>query len=63
MGGWQFIKPRLEKLIKRKLRYIGRNTASSPATGFPAIYRQEQSQIVEKAVGPAAGHREQPEVS
>ena len=63
MGGWQFIKPRLEKLIKRKLRYIGRNTASSPATGFPAIYRQEQNLIVEKAVGPAAGHREQPEVS
>jgi 2-oxoglutarate dehydrogenase E1 component len=60
MGGWQFIKPRLEKLIKRTLRYIGRNTASSPATGFPAIYRQEQSLIVEKAVGPA-GHREQPE--
>jgi 2-oxoglutarate dehydrogenase E1 component len=63
MGGWQFIKPRLEKLIRRKLRYIGRNTASSPATGFPAIYRQEQSLIVEKAVGPAAGQSEQPEVS
>jgi 2-oxoglutarate dehydrogenase E1 component len=63
MGGWQFIKPRLEKLIKRTLRYIGRSTASSPATGFPAIYRQEQSLILEKAVGPAAGHREQPEVS
>ncbi|MCP4622271.1 MAG: 2-oxoglutarate dehydrogenase E1 component [bacterium] len=63
MGGWQFIKPRLEKLIKRKLGYVGRSTASSPATGFPAIYRQEQSLIVENAVGPAAGHREQPEVS
>ena len=63
MGGWQFIKPRLEKIIKRKLRYIGRNTASSPATGFPAIYRQEQSQIVEKAVGPTDGQHEQPEVS
>jgi 2-oxoglutarate dehydrogenase E1 component len=63
MGGWHFIKPRIEKLIKRTLRYIGRNTASSPATGFPAIFRQEQSLIVEKAVGPALGHQEQPEVS
>ena len=63
MGGWQFIKPRVEKMIKRTLRYIGRDTASSPATGFPAIYRQEQSLIIEKAVGPAPGPREQPEVS
>jgi 2-oxoglutarate dehydrogenase E1 component len=63
MGGWQFIKPRLEKIIKRTLRYIGRNPASSPATGFPAIFRQEQNLIIEKAVGPAAGQREQAEVS
>jgi len=62
MGGWQFIKPRLEKIIKRTLRYIGRNAASSPATGFPAIFRQEQNQIIEKAVGPAGGQREQSEV-
>jgi 2-oxoglutarate dehydrogenase E1 component len=61
MGGWQFVKPRFEKLIKRKLRYIGRNAAASPATGFPAIYRHEQGSIVEKAVGPAPGHGEQPE--
>lgn len=63
MGGWQFIKPRLEKIIKRTLRYIGRRSASSPATGFPAIFRQEQDRIIEKAVGPADGHREQAEVS
>jgi 2-oxoglutarate dehydrogenase E1 component len=63
MGGWQFIKPRLEKRIKRTLRYIGRSPASSPATGFPAIYRQEQNSIIEKAVGPARGHLEQAEVS
>ncbi len=62
MGGWQFSKPRLEKIIKRTLRYIGRSPASSPATGFPAIFRQEQNQIIEKAVGPPGGHREQAEV-
>ncbi len=63
MGGWQFVKPRLEKLIKRTLRYIGRNAASSPATGFPAIFRQEQNQITNKAVGPPPDPREQAEVS
>jgi 2-oxoglutarate dehydrogenase E1 component len=63
MGGWQFVKPRLEKILKRTLRYIGRQSAASPATGFPAIFRLEQNQIIEKAVGPAADQRERAEVS
>jgi 2-oxoglutarate dehydrogenase E1 component len=57
MGGWQFIQPRLEGLSKRRLKYVGRKPAASPATGFPAIYRQEQNQIIEKAVGPASGRK------
>jgi 2-oxoglutarate dehydrogenase E1 component len=63
MGGWQFIRPRLEGLSRHTLRYIGRNPAASPATGFPAIYRQEQNLIIEKAVGPAPGRKEQATVS
>ena len=63
MGGWQFIRPRLEAIIKKPLRYIGREAASSPATGFPVIFRQEQNEIIEKAVGPPAGTRKQAEVS
>ncbi len=63
MGGWQFIRPRLEAIIKKPLRYIGREAASSPATGFPVIFRQEQNEIIEKAVGPPAGTRQQAEVS
>ncbi len=63
MGAWQFIKPRLEGLSRHTLRYIGRNPAASPATGFPAIYRQEQNLIIEKAVGPAPGRKEQATVS
>jgi 2-oxoglutarate dehydrogenase E1 component len=61
MGGWPFIQSRLEKIIKRPVRYIGRDPAASPATGFPAIFRRQQDQIIEKAVGPAAGQRGQPE--
>ena len=63
MGGWQFIKPRLENITKQTLKYIGRKAASSPATGFPAIFKQEQNQIIEQAVGPVAGQREQAAVS
>jgi 2-oxoglutarate dehydrogenase E1 component len=63
MGGWQFIKPRFESLTKNTLSYVGRKSASSPATGFPAIFRREQNRIIELAVGLAAGKREQTEVS
>ena len=63
MGGWQFIKPRFENLTKKTLSYVGREPASSPATGFPAIFRREQNRIIELAVGLAAGKREQTEVS
>ncbi len=62
MGGWQFVRPRLEALIKPALTYIGRKAASSPATGFPVISRQEQNEILDKAVGPPAGSQQQAEV-
>ena len=52
MGAWTFIKPRLEALIGQALNYIGRPEASSPATGFPAIYQQQQRAISDEAVGP-----------
>jgi len=63
MGGWQFIRPRLEEIIKQPLLYIGREAASSPATGFPVIFRQEQNEIIEKAVGPPSGSQQQAEAS
>lgn len=63
MGGWQFVRPRLEALIKTGLTYIGREAASSPATGFPVIFRHEQNDIIQKAVGPPAGSQQQAEVS
>jgi 2-oxoglutarate dehydrogenase E1 component len=63
MGGWQFIRPRVEEVIKQSIAYIGRKAASSPATGFPVIYRQEQNDIINKAVGPPADGQQQAEVS
>jgi 2-oxoglutarate dehydrogenase E1 component len=52
MGAWQFTRPR-----------FGRESAASPATGFPVIFRQEQNAIIEKAVGSPADSRQQAEVS
>jgi 2-oxoglutarate dehydrogenase E1 component len=63
MGGWQFVRPRLEALIGKPMGYIGRQPASSPATGFPAIYKQEQTAIIARAVGPAPGASEPAAVS
>ena len=51
MGAWFFVRPRLEKLIKKPLQYIGRNAAASPATGFPGIYRKEQTAVIDTALG------------
>ena len=51
MGGWQFVRPRLEKIIGRPPDYIGRKPAASPATGFPMIYKKEQEAISEEAIG------------
>ncbi len=52
MGGWQFIQPRLAAIIETPLTYIGRKEASSPASGFPEIYKREQTAIVDQAIGP-----------
>jgi len=62
MGGWQFVRPRIEAVIKQPPAYIGREAASSPATGFPAIFRREQNEIIEKAAGAPAGGKQQAEV-
>jgi 2-oxoglutarate dehydrogenase E1 component len=53
MGGWQFIRPHLEALTGKDIGYIGRKASSSPATGFPNVFKQEQENIISQAVGPA----------
>ncbi|MDA8140409.1 MAG: 2-oxoglutarate dehydrogenase E1 component [Desulfobacteraceae bacterium] len=52
MGGWTFVRPHLEALIGHPLTYVGRKPSSTPATGFPNIYKLEQAEISDKAVGP-----------
>ena len=52
MGAWHFIRPRLEAVTGKPLAYIGRPESSSPATGFPHIYRRLQAEIIDRAAGP-----------
>ncbi len=58
MGAWQFVRPRLEALLGRAPLYVGRPAAASPATGFPMIYKEQQTAISDQAVGTLANGRD-----
>jgi len=51
MGGWQFVRPRIESIVGTTLDYVGRAPSASPATGFPAIYRAQQEGISNELFG------------
>jgi 2-oxoglutarate dehydrogenase E1 component len=58
MGAWNFIRPRLEAILGKPLTYIGRRESPTPATGFPHIYRREQADIIDRAIGPPLKKRD-----
>jgi 2-oxoglutarate dehydrogenase E1 component len=52
MGGWFFVEPRLRE-IKREgmtLRFVGRASSASPATGSYAIHGLEQKKLVDESL-------------
>ncbi len=49
MGAWSYIFPRLERAVGAKVRYAGRGTASSPATGSKATHYREQKALLSEA--------------
>jgi 2-oxoglutarate dehydrogenase E1 component len=53
MGGWTFMRERLETLLDdpAKLSYVGRDASASPATGSYSIHQKEQGEIVSHALG------------
>ncbi len=55
MGAWTFVAPRLHELIGESVQYIGRDASASPATGSKMVHDREQAELVEAAVGGAAG--------
>jgi 2-oxoglutarate dehydrogenase E1 component len=52
MGAWSFMRSKLEAVLGMPLTYIGRKESATPATGFPHIYRREQAEILDRAIGP-----------
>jgi 2-oxoglutarate dehydrogenase E1 component len=55
MGAWRFVQPRLEAVVGKPLTYIGRRESPTPATGFPHVFRREQAEILNRAIGPKTG--------
>ncbi len=49
MGAWTYVGPRLQKLSELRVRYAGRDTASSPSSGSKAIHKKEQYRLLEEA--------------
>jgi 2-oxoglutarate dehydrogenase E1 component len=49
MGAWSYIGPRLQKTLDQPVRYAGRRTASSPASGSKAIHKRDQKALLTKA--------------
>ena len=56
-GAWTYMFPRLLDLFPgHELRYVGRRTSASPATGSLKVHQREQIEIVESALGVDVNH-------
>lgn len=49
MGAWSYIGPRIQKALDQPVRYAGRRSASSPATGSKATHKREQKALLTQA--------------
>ncbi|RPJ34553.1 MAG: 2-oxoglutarate dehydrogenase E1 component [Verrucomicrobiaceae bacterium] len=49
MGAWSYIWPRLDRACGTKVRYAGRDAASSPAAGSKAMHYREQKELIARA--------------
>jgi 2-oxoglutarate dehydrogenase E1 component len=50
MGAWPFMQPRLDSMLSERhvrVGYVGRDEASSPATGAHAVHDEEQRSIID----------------
>ena len=52
MGGWTFVRDRLENLMPacERPQYVGRSASASPATGSYSIHQKEQAELVAEAL-------------
>lgn len=49
MGAWTYARPRIKRAVEHRVRYAGRDAASSPATGSKAVHKREQAMLLEEA--------------
>ena len=49
MGAWSYIVPRLQEILRARIRYAGRKPSSSPAAGSKAMHKREQQMLIEQA--------------
>ncbi|MEM7402562.1 MAG: 2-oxo acid dehydrogenase subunit E2 [Myxococcota bacterium] len=54
MGASRFCAPLIQTLLKpdQYLRYIGRHSSASPATGYAYVHKQQQKQLLQAALAP-----------
>jgi 2-oxoglutarate dehydrogenase E1 component len=52
MGAWSYIRPLLEELGDRRVRYAGRDAGASPAVGAKKLHVLEQNKLMEEALRP-----------
>jgi len=55
-GCWQYIQPRMQTTLKhindsRGIRYVGRDPAAAPATGFPKVNKAQVQKLMTDAFG------------
>ncbi len=55
MGAWASVRDYIQWTldyigVKREIRYIGRNPAASPATGYAARHMKQQKDIIDKVL-------------
>jgi 2-oxoglutarate dehydrogenase E1 component len=55
MGGWSFMEPRL-RALNYPVRYVGRDTSASSATGSQQVHVREQKELVEVAISGQVPH-------
>ncbi len=48
MGVWRYMDPLFHKAFGRRLEYIGRPAAASPATGYHRVFQDEQTALVSR---------------
>ncbi|MDE3270236.1 MAG: 2-oxoglutarate dehydrogenase E1 component [Pseudomonadota bacterium] len=51
MGGWSYIRAKIERVVKMRLHYVGRRISGTTAEGSLQAHRKAQSMIVRTALG------------